>query len=44
MAHVAGRYTRQAMCARTIEVYEELLFPKADDVRALAPARIAASA
>ena len=44
MAHVAGRYTRQAMCARTIEVYEELLFPKADDVGALAPARVAASA
>jgi hypothetical protein len=28
IAHVASRYTRQAMCARTIEVYEELLFPK----------------
>jgi len=29
IAHVASRYTRQAMCARTIEVYEELLFPEA---------------
>jgi glycosyltransferase involved in cell wall biosynthesis len=29
IAHVASRYTRQAMCARTIEVYEELLFPAA---------------
>jgi glycosyltransferase involved in cell wall biosynthesis len=28
IAHVASRYTRQAMCARTIEVYEELLFPE----------------
>jgi len=44
IAHVAGRYTRQAMCARTIEVYEELLFPEADDVGALGPARVAVSA
>ena len=29
IAHVADRYSRQAMCARTIEVYEELLFPEA---------------
>jgi glycosyltransferase involved in cell wall biosynthesis len=28
IAHVAARFTRQAMCARTIEVYEELLFPE----------------
>jgi glycosyltransferase involved in cell wall biosynthesis len=27
--HVANRFTREAMCARTIEVYEELLFPEA---------------
>jgi glycosyltransferase involved in cell wall biosynthesis len=27
VAHVASRYSRRAMCARTIEVYEELLFP-----------------
>ena len=32
MAHVAIRYTRQAMCARTIQVYEELLFPNSSDV------------
>ena len=31
IAHVASRYSRQAMCARTIEVYEELLFPEATD-------------
>jgi glycosyltransferase involved in cell wall biosynthesis len=28
MAHVSARYTREAMCARTIQVYEELLFPQ----------------
>jgi glycosyltransferase involved in cell wall biosynthesis len=27
-AHVAAGYTREAMCARTIDVYEELLFPE----------------
>jgi glycosyltransferase involved in cell wall biosynthesis len=27
IAHVAAQFTREAMCARTIEVYEELLFP-----------------
>jgi len=37
-AHVASRYTRQAMCARTIEVYEELLFPDAGASRDVAPA------
>ncbi len=26
VAHIAARYTRQTMCARTIRVYEELLF------------------
>jgi glycosyltransferase involved in cell wall biosynthesis len=30
IAHVASRYSRETMCARTIEVYEELLFPNAD--------------
>jgi len=44
IAHVASRYTRQAMCARTIKVYEELLFPEADDVGSLGPARVAVSA
>jgi glycosyltransferase involved in cell wall biosynthesis len=28
IAHVARRFTREAMCARTIQVYEELLFPE----------------
>jgi glycosyltransferase involved in cell wall biosynthesis len=28
MAHVASGYTREAMCAKTIDVYEELLFPE----------------
>jgi glycosyltransferase involved in cell wall biosynthesis len=28
MAHVAAHYTRELMCARTIDVYEELLFPE----------------
>jgi glycosyltransferase involved in cell wall biosynthesis len=27
IAHVAAGYTRETMCARTIDVYEELLFP-----------------
>ncbi|MBV9825962.1 MAG: glycosyltransferase family 4 protein [Alphaproteobacteria bacterium] len=29
MSHVAAHYTRELMCARTIDVYEELLFPEA---------------
>ena len=28
IAHVAAGYTRDAMCAKTIDVYEELLFPE----------------
>jgi glycosyltransferase involved in cell wall biosynthesis len=28
IAHIAARYTSEAMCARTIHVYEELLFPR----------------
>jgi glycosyltransferase involved in cell wall biosynthesis len=28
MAQVASGYTREAMCAKTIDVYEELLFPE----------------
>jgi glycosyltransferase involved in cell wall biosynthesis len=28
-AHIATGFTREAMCARTIEIYEELLFPEA---------------
>jgi glycosyltransferase involved in cell wall biosynthesis len=38
IAHVANRFTHQAMCARTIEVYEELLFPDASASRETAPA------
>ncbi len=32
IAHVSARYTREAMCARTIQVYEELLFPQFTDL------------
>ena len=42
IAHIASRYTRQAMCARTIEVYEELLFPEADALREAPPAAVVA--
>ena len=31
-AHVATHFSREAMCARTIEVYEELLFPQSADI------------
>jgi glycosyltransferase involved in cell wall biosynthesis len=31
-AHIAAGFTREAMCAKTIEVYEELLFPEAATV------------
>jgi glycosyltransferase involved in cell wall biosynthesis len=27
IAHIAANFTREAMCSRTIDVYEELLFP-----------------
>jgi glycosyltransferase involved in cell wall biosynthesis len=36
IAHVKARFTHQAMCARTIEVYEELLFPQAAELDAAA--------
>ena len=42
IAHVASRYSRQAMCARTIEVYEELLFPEESTLRQAAPAAVVA--
>jgi glycosyltransferase involved in cell wall biosynthesis len=42
IAHIASRYTRQAMCARTIEVYEELLFPEVDALREAPPAAVVA--
>jgi glycosyltransferase involved in cell wall biosynthesis len=41
-AHVAVRFTRQAMCARTIEVYKELLFPETRTSRQAAPAAVVA--
>jgi glycosyltransferase involved in cell wall biosynthesis len=31
-AHVAAHFSREAMCSRTIEVYEELLFPQPADI------------
>jgi glycosyltransferase involved in cell wall biosynthesis len=31
IAHVAARYTSEAMCARTIRVYEELLLPRSTE-------------
>jgi glycosyltransferase involved in cell wall biosynthesis len=34
-AQVAAGYTREIMCARTIEVYEELLFPQAATIGGL---------
>jgi glycosyltransferase involved in cell wall biosynthesis len=40
VAQVAGRFTREAMCARTIAVYEELLFP--DEASAAAPSPLPA--
>jgi glycosyltransferase involved in cell wall biosynthesis len=35
IGHVAANFTREAMCSRTIDVYEELLFP--EPATALAP-------
>jgi glycosyltransferase involved in cell wall biosynthesis len=31
-SHIAANFTHEAMCARTIDVYEELLFPENDTV------------
>ena len=39
LAHVAARYTSEAMCAGTIRVYEELLFPQSADFDAAARQR-----
>ena len=33
-AHVAAHFTREAMCARTIDVYEELLFQEQTEIGA----------
>jgi glycosyltransferase involved in cell wall biosynthesis len=38
ITHVAARFTHEGMCARTIEVYEELLFPEASAFREAARA------
>jgi glycosyltransferase involved in cell wall biosynthesis len=42
IAHVASRFTREAMCARTIGVYEELLFPEAAALQEPIPAAVVA--
>jgi glycosyltransferase involved in cell wall biosynthesis len=36
VTHVAAHFSREAMCARTIEVYEELLFPRSIRIDAAA--------
>jgi glycosyltransferase involved in cell wall biosynthesis len=33
-AHIAAGFTREAMCSRTIDVYEELLFPASETLAA----------
>jgi glycosyltransferase involved in cell wall biosynthesis len=43
-AQVAAGYTRETMCARTIEVYEELLFPEPGADAVLAPEPLPISA
>lgn len=43
-AHVAAEYSRELMCARTIAVYEELLFPEAAENDAALPLPLAARA
>jgi len=35
-AHIAAEFTREAMCARTIAVYEELLFGRSAEIDAAA--------
>ena len=41
-AHIAAGFTREAMCMRTIEIYEELLFPEPQVVQAAEPLAIPA--
>ncbi len=36
VAHVAAHFRRETMCSRTIEVYEELLFPQSTEFGAAA--------
>jgi glycosyltransferase involved in cell wall biosynthesis len=40
ITHVAAHFTREAMCARTIKVYQELLVPEASGFREAARATI----
>jgi glycosyltransferase involved in cell wall biosynthesis len=43
IAHIAANFTHETMCARTIEVYEELLFPENDAAaRSIAPVALRA--
>ena len=44
IAHIAARYTRQAMCAGTIRVYEELLFGDRQETSAMVLAGALATA
>jgi glycosyltransferase involved in cell wall biosynthesis len=41
-AHIAQGFTREAMCSRTIDVYEELLFPETQIVPAAEPLAMSA--
>jgi glycosyltransferase involved in cell wall biosynthesis len=43
IAHVVSRFSRHTMCARTIEVYEELLFPETPSVSLKSQVLFAAS-
>ena len=43
-AHVAAGYTCEAMCSRTIDIYEELLFPEAITAPATQPEAMAVMA
>jgi glycosyltransferase involved in cell wall biosynthesis len=41
-AHIASGFTREAMCAHTIDIYEELLFPQTQPIAAHQPMTIPA--
>jgi glycosyltransferase involved in cell wall biosynthesis len=41
-AHIAQGFTREAMCARTIAIYEELLFPEPEMIPTAEPLAISA--
>ena len=36
VAHVVAHFSREAMCSRTIDIYEELLFPQSADIEVAA--------